>query len=76
MTESQFAAIAELISLRAGPAKEAARLVLVDGMSYIDAATQTGVSRQSESATRCRVIAAIRRAKTATGCSCPDGFGE
>ena len=66
MTESQFAAIAELISLREGPAKEAARLALVEGVSYIDAATRAGVSRQSESATRRRVIAAMKLAEAAT----------
>lgn len=47
MTADQFAALAELLRLRDGPAREAARLVLVDGVKQIDAAAATGISRAS-----------------------------
>lgn len=47
MTNAQFAALAELLHLRAGPAQEVARLVLVDGLSQADAAERLGMSRQS-----------------------------
>lgn len=43
MTAKQFAALAELLRLRSGPAKESARLVLVDGMSTADAARIAGI---------------------------------
>jgi len=56
MTSDQFAALTELLCLRGGPATEAARLVLVDGLTAIEAAQQAGCSRQSatNAVTRCR----------------------
>lgn len=56
LTEAQFAALAELLSLRGGPATEAARLMLVDGLTAIQAAERAGVSRQAatNAAARCR----------------------
>lgn len=56
MTDLQFQALAELLRLRSGPAREAARLVLVDGLPSRSAAAQTGVSEASVSnaLARCR----------------------
>lgn len=67
MTPAQFAALAKLISLRSGPAQEAARLVLVDGMSGVGAATLCGISRSSVSDAVQRVRAAWALAKVAAG---------
>lgn len=44
MTPEQFAALSDLLRLRAGPARDVARLVLVDGLSVPDAARQQGIS--------------------------------
>lgn len=44
MTPDQFAALSKLLRLRDGPAREAARLVLVEGIKQADAARQAGVS--------------------------------
>lgn len=56
MTDLQFQALAELLSLRSGPAREAARLVMVDGLAPGAAAVQAGVSAASVSnaLARCR----------------------
>lgn len=43
MTPAQFAALAELLRLRSGAARDCARLVLVDGMSTTDAARAAGI---------------------------------
>lgn len=67
MTPAQFAALAKLISLRNGPAQEAARLVLVDGMSGTGAATLCGISRSSCGDAVTRVRAAWELAKVAAG---------
>ena len=44
MTVDQFAALAQLLRLRQGPQREAARLVLVDGVRQADAARMAGCS--------------------------------
>lgn len=44
MTIDHFNALAQLLRLRPGPAREAARLVLVDGMTQADAARKLDVS--------------------------------
>ena len=44
MIAAQFNALAQLLRLRPGPAREAARLVLVDGMTQADAARKLDVS--------------------------------
>jgi DNA-directed RNA polymerase specialized sigma24 family protein len=56
MTADQFAALSELLRLRGGPATDAARLVLVDGLSAAEAAQRAGVSRTAatNAVTRCR----------------------
>ena len=46
MTDAQIAALAQLLRLRAGPAREAVRLHLVQGMSVPDAARAAGVDYQ------------------------------
>lgn len=57
LTPDQFDALAELIRLRGGASQEAARLVLVDGMSPSDAARQVEASPQAVS----NVLASCRR---------------
>lgn len=47
MTLESFAALAKLLRLRTGPQREAARLVLVDGMRPVDAARQVGVTAKA-----------------------------
>ena len=56
MRPESFDALAQLLRLRPGPAKEAARLVLVAGYRPAAAARQTGCTPQSVSNTlaRCR----------------------
>lgn len=49
MKPEAFEALAALLQARNGPAKEAARLVLVDGVRPADAARQTGLSAASVS---------------------------
>lgn len=44
MTDPQFTALAQLLRLRPGPAQEAAKLVMVQGMSTPDASRQAGMS--------------------------------
>lgn len=44
MTPAQFAALCQLLRVRAGPSRTAASLVLVDGLSQADAARQTGLT--------------------------------
>lgn len=47
MTADQFDALAELMRLRNGPAKGAARMVLVDGFTVPDAARVQQMSYQA-----------------------------
>lgn len=56
MNSDQFTALATLMALRASPSREAARLVLVDGLSVIDAAAQAGITQQgaNQAVLRCR----------------------
>lgn len=42
MTADQFAALSQLLRLRPGPAQDAARLHMVDGLSVPDAARRAG----------------------------------
>lgn len=44
MTNDQFSALASLLRLRTGPARAAARCVLVDGERQIDVAKAMGMS--------------------------------
>jgi predicted DNA-binding protein (UPF0251 family) len=58
MTPAQFDAIAHLCRLRQSASREAARLVLVDGLSLDDAAKRTGITLQGTS----QAVLALRRA--------------
>lgn len=57
MTEEQFMALAELLRMRGGASQEAARLVLVEGLSTTAAARKVGTSPQGVS----NVLASCRR---------------
>ena len=46
MTAEKFAALAQLTQMRAGPAQEATRLVLVDGITQAEAGRRTGLGPQ------------------------------
>ncbi|MDR1708921.1 MAG: transcriptional regulator KorA [Candidatus Accumulibacter sp.] len=47
LTNRAFQALAALLRLRASRSREAARLVLVDGMRQADAARESGISAQN-----------------------------
>lgn len=57
MTNVQFQALAQLLRLRGSKATDAARMVLVDGVSQADAARSTGLTPQA-------VHNAVKRAQT------------
>ena len=67
MNQHQFAALAELLRLRGGPAQDAARLVFVNGCTVTEAAQSTGITLQaaSNAAQRCRK--GLRLARLASG---------
>lgn len=67
MTDDQFNALARLLRLRQGPAREAARLVLVEGLRTADAAQRAGCSRTAaaNAVRRCRVGLELARQATA-----------
>lgn len=67
MTAAQFSALAQLLRLRAGPAREAARLVLVDGLRPVDAAALAGCSAASASNTLAACRAGLELARQAAG---------
>lgn len=57
MTNDQFAALADLLRLRGGQSQEAARLVLVEGLSVTEAAARTGIDQSTAS----KAVASCRR---------------
>ncbi|MDE1999123.1 MAG: hypothetical protein KGI52_09380 [Burkholderiales bacterium] len=61
MTPAQFTALAQLLRLRSGLAQDAARMVLVDGVSQADAARATGLTPQAvhNAVSRCRAGLAL-----------------
>lgn len=67
MTAAQFAALAQVLRLRTGPAREAARLVLVEGMRPVDAAALAGCSAASVSNTLAACRAGLELAQAAAG---------
>lgn len=67
MTDTQFAALAALLRLRAGPAQVAARLVLVEGLRPAEAARQAGCSPQAVSNTLAACRRGIALAQAAVG---------
>lgn len=66
MTPNQFAALAELLRLRAGPSEAVVKLVLVDGESVPDAARIAGVSYQAAYKAVGRVQRGLELARAAT----------
>lgn len=64
MTNDQFAALATLMPLHDTPSREAARLVLVDGVRPADAARATGISPAAVSnvVSKCRARLALAQA--------------
>jgi len=56
MTPEQFDALSALLRLRSGPARECARLVLVDGQNTVDAAASLGMQYRA-------AAAAVQRAR-------------
>jgi len=66
VTPTQFAALAELLRLRAGPAEAVARAVMIGGMSVSDAAKGHGVSYQAAYKAVGRVERGLELARTAT----------
>ena len=67
MTSEQFAALAQLMRSPPGPARDACKLVLVDGLRPSDAARQAGVPPASVSNAVKRVRNAMTLAKQAAG---------
>lgn len=67
MTPAAFDALATLLQTRQGAARDAARLVLVDGVRPADAARQTGLSAASVSNALARYRKALELALTAVG---------
>jgi len=67
ITPDQFDALADLLRLRQGPSRDAARLVLVDGLPPSAAADRVGIGRAgvSDVLRRCRRGFAL--AERATG---------
>lgn len=66
MTPDQFTAAAKLLQLRQGPAREAAKLVLVDKYLQVDAAAATGLSVSSVSNAVTRIRRGLELAQLAT----------
>jgi hypothetical protein len=67
MTSDQFTALAQLLRLRTGPAREAASLHLVQGLSVPDAARQVGMDYRAATYSVKRVKDGLALAKVATG---------
>lgn len=67
MTVDQFAALVKLLRLRQGPQREAARLVLVDGMRQADAARMAGCSASALGNTLRACKSGLDLARTAAG---------
>ena len=67
MTAASFEALAQLLRLRQGPQREAARMVLVDGMRQADAARVAGCSASALSNTLRACRAGLEMAKAAVG---------
>jgi hypothetical protein len=65
MTDAQFTALAQLLRLRKGPAKEAVRIHLVQGLSVPDAARSAGVDYQLALKAVYRVKAGLELARKA-----------
>lgn len=71
MTAEQFAALAQLTRMRAGPAQDAARLVLVDSITQAEAGRRTGLSAQGVYNAVTRARKAMEQAQIAAQQSTP-----
>ena len=71
MTAQQFEALAKLLQLRQGPQREAARLVLVDGLRQADAARMAGCSPSALGNTLRTCRAGLELARIAAGGHAP-----
>ena len=67
MNDPQFKALAKLLRMREGPAKEAVRLVLVYHYETADAAREVGMEYQAAHQAVKRVRAGLELAKIAAG---------
>jgi hypothetical protein len=67
MTSDQFTALAQLLRLRTGPAREAASLHLVQGLTVPDAARAAGMDYRAATYAVKRVKEGLALAKVATG---------
>lgn len=67
MTPAQFDALASLLRLQPGRSREAAKLVLVDGLAPSAAAVAAGVSPQAVSNVVRRCRAGVQLAMVAAG---------
>jgi hypothetical protein len=67
MTPAQFAALAQLLRLRSGPAEQVARLVLVNGAKTPEAAAQVGMQYRAAAAAVRRARDGLELAKRAAG---------
>ena len=67
MTAEQFAALAELLTLRGGSSQEAARLVLVEGMQPSAASRKAGTTPQATSNALARCRRGLDLARIAVG---------
>ena len=65
LTPDAFNALAELMRMLDGPAREAARLMLCEGLSAIEAGARAGCSRQSATNAAARCRAGLELAKRA-----------
>lgn len=70
MTPAQFEALADLVRMRKGsPSRESARLVMVCGMSGVEAARSTGVSKAGVYVATARARKGLQLARQAVGLS-------
>ncbi len=67
MTDAQFQALAQLLRLRTGPAREAASLHLVQGLTVPDAARAAGMDYRAATYAVKRAKEGFALAKVATG---------
>lgn len=75
MTDAAFQALSQLLRLRQGPQREAARLVLVDGVRQADAARMAGCSASALSNTLRACRAGLELARIAADGHAPKEKG-
>lgn len=74
MTPAQFEALTAIRATRSQAAEDAARLVLVDGMSQADAARQCSITPQSVNNAVTVLLDRLEKCRIAAGCN-PDSTG-